>query len=94
MKIIDKIPKDLLDKYLNHEITSIALAEIIQCHPHSLRRAVKRPPRPNRAKQKQRLRQLREQFHESIAHLSLREIMKQAHVSKTTAWRIQQRYKK
>ena len=93
MRIRDRITPEQLDLYLSHRITSKELAKLLGCHPQSLRRAIRRPKKPNIAKEKSILRKMRTEFHKTLAHLPLREIMEKAHVSKTTAWRIQKRYR-
>lgn len=88
IRIANSIPPDLLDDYLNYRISSIKLGKETGFHPVSLRRAIKRPPRPKRQKNKTALIEARKAYRASIAHLPIREIVQLANVSISTASRI------
>lgn len=87
-KILSSIPADLLDKYSRYELSSEELGNLTGFHPASLRRAIKRPPRQPKQKNKTTLIQARKAFRASIAHLPPREIRRIANVSLSTANRI------
>ena len=87
-KILSSIPADLLDKYSRYELSSEELGNLTGFHPASLRRAIKRPPRQPKQKNKTSLIQARKAFRASIAHLPPREIRRIANVSLSTANRI------
>lgn len=86
------IPPDLLAKYKAYEITSEALAAATGYHPVSLRRAIhrERPPKP--ADRKKDLRHMRELYRISVADRPIRDIMRLANVSISTAYRIRKMY--
>lgn len=86
------IPPEALAKYMAYEMTSDELAAITGYHPVSLRRAIHRerpPKKPDRSKD---LRRAREAYRATICHLPLREIMRLANVSMSTAALIRKRY--
>ena len=87
-KILSTIAKDLLDEYLAYKITSSALSKLTGYHPAAIRRAIKRPPRPQTEKNKTALIQARKAFRATLAHLPPREIKRLANVSLSTANRI------
>lgn len=91
-RILDSIPNTLLQEFLQYRISSTQLAAQTGYHPVALRRAIKRPPRPPRQKNKTALIQARNAFRASIAHLPIREIMERANVSLSTANRIKKAY--
>lgn len=91
--LIDRIPPDLLGKYMRHELSSRELAEVLGCHPQSLRRAITRPKRVKQPTNKTALLQARHKFRLSIAHLSVTEIAERASVSTSTARRIKTQWK-
>ena len=88
MSLINKIPPDLLEKYLAREITSQALAVLTGFHNASIRRAIKRSPITKQPKNKSPLLEARKAFRATLAHLTPQEIQRRAHVSLSTANRI------
>lgn len=91
--LIDRIPPDLLGKYMRHELSSRELAEVLGCHPQSLRRAITRPKRVKQPTNKTAYRRARQHYRMSIAHLSVAEIADKASVSTSTARRIKTQWK-
>ena len=88
MPIPDSIPKEDLDAFLSREISSKELARRTGFHEVSLRRAIKRPPKTPQPKNKSILIATRKAFRASLAHLSVADIQRMAHVSLSTANRI------
>ena len=89
------IPPDLLDAYMRREISSRKLAEATGYSAVYLRRTIKRPPREGQLSkydQRKRLVAIRKLFLNSLRHLPIHEIVKQGHVSQSTAWRIKKGY--
>lgn len=86
--LIENIPPDLLARYCRYEISSRELGEITGYHPASLRRAIKRPPRIPKEKNKTALIEARKAFRATLAHLPPKEIKRLANVSLSTAHRI------
>jgi hypothetical protein len=93
MKIIDAIPKDLLDRFLAWEITSQDVAEATGYHAVAIRRAIKRPPKAKQPKNKTALLEARKAFRLSLGHLPPKQIQKLANVSAATADRIRRAYR-
>lgn len=94
MKILDALSPDTLADYCAYKITSAQAAATIGVHPVSLRRAIKRDPRPPTVSQsKAKLFAARRVFRASIAHLPAKEIMALANCSLSTASRIRQEYR-
>lgn len=85
---LDKIPEPILQDYMAYRITSAALAEILNCHPVTVRKNIKRPPRPSPPKNKSSIRRARALWRKTLAHLPAKEIQERAHVSLRTAYRI------
>ena len=92
--LIDKIPQDLLEQYKRHEISSSKLAEVVGCHPQSLRRAITRPKRVKQPTNKTELLRLRHAFRMTLGHLPISEIAERASVSTSTARRIKEQWSK
>lgn len=92
--LIDKIPQDLLEQYKRHEISSSKLAEVVGCHPQSLRRAITRPKRVKQPTNKTELLRLRHAFRMTLGHLPISEIADRASVSTSTARRIKEQWSK
>ena len=88
MPIPDSILKEDLEAFLNREISSKELAKRTGYHEVSLRRAIKRPPKPPQPKNKSALIATRKAFRATLAHLPVAEIQRLAHVSLSTANRI------
>ena len=88
MPIPDSIPKEDLEAFLNREISSKELARRTGYHEVSLRRAIKRPPKPPQPKNKSALIATRKAFRATLAHFPVAEIQRLAHVSLSTANRI------
>lgn len=88
MAILTKIPKDLLQDYMDRKVTSKEVSEITGYHEVSIRRAIKRPPIIPQPKNKTLLMQARKTFRATLAHLPPAEIQRLAHVSYSTAQRI------
>ena len=88
MPIPDSIPKEDLEAFLNREISSKELARRTGYHEVSLRRAIKRPPKPPQPKNKSALIATRKAFRATLANLPVAEIQRLAHVSLSTANRI------
>lgn len=88
MPIPDSILKEDLEAFLNREISSKELARRTGYHEVSLRRAIKRPPKPPQPKNKSALIATRKAFRATLAHLPVAEIQRLAHVSLSTANRI------
>lgn len=86
--ILEDIPPDLLARYKTHKLSSTELGKLTGFHPAALRRVIKREPRVKQPKNKSALIAARKAFRATLAHLSPKEIVKQAHVSLTTANRI------
>lgn len=91
--LIDQISPDLLAKYKSHELSSRELANILGCHPQSLRRAIQRPKRVAQPTNKTEYLRIRHLYRMSIAHLSIAEIADKASVSASTARRIKAQWK-
>ena len=87
-KILTSIPQDLLERYNEYQMSSKELGAITGFHPAAIRRAIKRPPRPQQPKNKTALIAARKAFRTTLAHLPPREIKKLANVSLSTANRI------
>jgi AraC-like DNA-binding protein len=85
---LSTIPPDLLELYMERQITSSELAAKVGMNASYLRRALKRAPPVKLSDQKRPLLEARKQYRESISHLSVAEIVKLAHVSVRTAQRI------
>ena len=92
--LIDKIPQDLLALYMRHELSSSKLAEVVGCHPQSLRRAITRPKRVKQPTNKTELLRLRHAFRMTLGHLPISEIAERASVSTSTARRIKEQWSK
>lgn len=92
--LIDRIPHDLLAQYKRHEISSSKLAEVVGCHPQSLRRAIPRPKRVKQPTNKTELLRLRHTFRMTLGHLPISEIAERASVSTSTARRIKEQWSK
>jgi len=90
--LVDKIPNSLLIQYMNWQINSSELAAQTGFHPASIRRAIKRPQKAGRERNKTRIINVRKAFRKSIAHLPAKEIAVQANVSLATANRIRKTY--
>ncbi len=78
---------------MRRELTSAQLGELTGYHPNYLRRSIKRPPSATKKEpgwdlERRALRKARAAFRETLAHLPVNEIMKQAKVSHSTAARI------
>ena len=89
------IPQELLDAYMRREISSRKLAEATGYSAVYLRRTLKRPPREpqlSKYEQRKKLVAMRKLFLNSLRHLPIHEIVKQGHVSQSTAWRIKKGY--
>ena len=89
------IPQELLDAYMRREISSRKLAEATGYSAVYLRRTIKRPPREEQLSkydQRKKLVTIRKLFLNSLRHLPIHEIVKQGHVSQSTAWRIKKGY--
>ena len=89
------IPPDLLDAYMRRDISSRELAEATGYSAVYLRRTLKRPPREpqlSKYEQRKKLVAMRKLFLNSLRHLPIHEIVKQGHVSQSTAWRIKKGY--
>ena len=98
MPALTKITPQQMDDYVNHRITSTQLAELTGYAAPYIRRSIqreKKPPSPNTKWRKERsdLIKARRAFHDSISHLSLKQIKEQASVSESTASRIKCRNK-
>lgn len=97
MTALSKITPEQMDDYVHHRINSNELADLTGYAAPYLRRAIKRDKKPinhNSQWRKERsdLVKARRAFHDSIGHLSHKEIKKQAAVSDATASRIKKRY--
>lgn len=87
-KILDSIPKDLLDKYISYQMSSKTLAGLTGFHEVSIRRAIPRGDRPVIQRSKTKLLEARKKYRATLAHLPPREIKTLANVSLSTANRI------
>lgn len=92
-KILASIPEHLLAEYKAYRLSSRELGDATGFHPAALRRAIKRPPREPRNKNKTALIRARNLFRASLAHLPPREIKRIANVSLSTANRIRKQGK-
>lgn len=93
-KIIDRVPKETLQAYKEYKLTSYDLAELLDVHPVSVRRAIKRPPRQTQKElreERQTLLKARRAFRATLAHKPIQNIMAEAYVSRSTAYRIKKR---
>jgi len=87
-----KCDPKLLAGYMAHEVTSAVLAAHLGCHPVTVRRSIKRPPRVKQAANKTALIKAREAFRATKAHLPVREMLEVLHISRSTAHRIKTKY--
>lgn len=93
-KLIDRVPEDMLRRYMEYKATSYDLAAFLNCHPVSVRRAIKRPPRQTHKEireERQALLKARRAFRATLAHKPIQDIMAEAYVSRSTAYRIKKR---
>lgn len=86
------IPEDLLAKYKAYQISSKDVAALTGYHPVSIRRAIFRERPASAAQKKRMIKEIRNKYRASIAHLPAREIMVLANVSISTATRIRKDY--
>ena len=91
-KLRDRIPQNLLEEYRAHKITSTALAKLLDCHPVTLRKLIKRPPKPYQPSRKDLL-VARRAFRAQHSHLPISTLKTLLNVSRSTAYRIKKRGK-
>ena len=85
------IPANYVEQYRKRQITSIALAKILDVHPVTIRRALRHDPATT-AKNKSALIAVREEFRRLNAHRPPKELTTLLHVSYSTAIRIRNKY--
>jgi IS30 family transposase len=82
-----------LAKYMARQMTSAELAKILNVHPVTIRRSIKRPKRERQPPNKRALFVARELYRQSVANKPLAELMTLLSVSRSTAHRIKAKYR-
>ena len=84
---------ELLQQYMARQITSAQLGAILNVHPVTVRRNIKRPKREPQPANKRALFAAREAYRQTQAHRPAHELMDALSVSRSTAHRIRAKYR-
>ena len=89
-----KLDPETLALYLAYKLTSYQVADMLNVHPVTVRRNIKRPPREPIPKDhsKSALIQARNEYRQLHAHLPVKELQEKLHLTRSTAYRVKAKY--